>query len=287
MPCTIAQIRSLADMARLKNVILSAAGTMLGYWLSRESTDAVQALVLVGATATATGFGNTINDINDIEGDRISHPHRPLPSRLIPPRCAALFAVILGAAATALGFAVSMVHGVAVVVPLVALAVYTFRLKATPLLGNIMVALLVAFAVLFGGLNAPGLSRLYLPAALAFLLNLTREIVKDVQDERGDRAVGATTSAVLAPRLQHGLIGTFSLAYLGALFLPTVLGHFGMTYATICLVVIVPIHLYRSLLYFRSDATDRLGRISLLLKIEMACGLAALAADELVRQVFA
>lgn len=267
---------------RLNNVALAGVGTMLGYWLSHESTRPVQALFLVGAAATATGFGNTINDIHDIAGDRISHPARPLPSGLISRECAVAFALVLGAASLALGFTVSPVHGVAVVVPLAALTIYALKLKATPLLGNLVVALLVAYAVLFGGLTAPGLHRLYLPAGLAFLLNLTREIVKDVQDERGDRAVGASTSAALPAPVRRGLIAAFSAAYLMALFLPTVLGHFGTTYAVICLVAIVPIHLYRSVVFFGPDRPHRLSRVSLLLKVEMAGGLAALALDELV-----
>jgi 4-hydroxybenzoate polyprenyltransferase len=89
---------------------------------------------------------------------------------------------------------------------LIVLTFYSLFLKGIPLIGNIVVASLVAYSILFGAINADGFKTLIIPALLAFLLNLSREIIKDIQDEKGDRATQVFTSAKLPSLLLKTLI---------------------------------------------------------------------------------
>jgi geranylgeranylglycerol-phosphate geranylgeranyltransferase len=272
----------LLTVTRPANVLMAAAATGLGYWLGRHAGSPERLAFLVCAAALATGFGNVANDIRDVETDRVSHPARPLPSGLLDLRVAVVYAVVLAALALVCSYAVSPLHALATTVPLALLLTYAVVLKGVPLAGNVLVASLVAYPLLFGALGSAVFARLWVPAGLAFLLNLTREVVKDMQDAEGDRTAGLRTSAVLPENVLNGLLVAASVVYLCSLFLPTLLGYFGTAYAVVCVVAVLPLHLWRIIVYSGKARPRPFALVSLLLKLEMLAGLAALALDELV-----
>jgi geranylgeranylglycerol-phosphate geranylgeranyltransferase len=272
---------ALVSIARPMNVLMAAAATVLGFWLGR-AVHPLRLPFLVTAAACATAFGNVVNDLRDVATDRISHPDRPLPSGALDMISAVAYALILASTALATGFSASTAHGVGVLAALGLLLVYALVLKGVPLAGNVTVALLVAYPLLHGALGGSVLGRLWIPALLAFLLNVSREIVKDMEDAAGDHAAGYRTSAVLPPGLLRAAVGVCSLAYAGLLFLPARLGHFGSAYVFVCAAVALPLHLWRAAVLFSPRYRERLRLVSGLLKWEMLAGLAALAADELI-----
>jgi 4-hydroxybenzoate polyprenyltransferase len=238
--------------------------------------------LLVVAAMSCAGFGNIVNDIADIETDRISHPARPLANGEISVSHACVFAAALALISLACSFSVSVPHGIGVVVPLVLLGLYAAFLKGTRILGNVLVSVLVAYGIIFGALMAGGGSfRLFIPAFLAFLLNFPREIIKDVQDLRGDSAAGITTSAVLPSKVLRIIIACCAITYLVLVFTPFIFHQFGMLYALLCLVAVIPLHIYWFVLFCTSDWNKTAGTISSIIKYEMLCGLCALALDQL------
>lgn len=271
------------NIIRLPNVIMAGSAVLLGFWLSDSPFSVCSLSFLFLATVCSTGFGNVINDIKDLETDRISHPQRPLPKNEISTRAAMIYAIFLALSAILFSFSVTAVHGAATLFPLLLLTVYTLFLKGTPLAGNLTVASLVAYPVIYGSLGSPHFQNLIIPAGLAFLLNLAREIVKDLQDESGDLAAGYFTSAVLPKKFLKSLLLISSLFYLILLYLPFKLHHFGIVYAIICTVAILPLHSYRSKLIIGKNWLSDVGKFSTLYKIEMFSGLLALAADRLFR----
>jgi geranylgeranylglycerol-phosphate geranylgeranyltransferase len=166
-------------------------------------------------------------------------------------------------------------------VPLLILTLYAFRLKGTPLAGNVMVSALVAYALLFGSLGAPHFTHLLIPAVLAMLLNFCREIIKDVQDAPGDRAAGISTTAVLGEKAVRRIIYGCSIVYFALLFVPALLGHFGIVYAGVVAATALPLSFLRLRKLHRPDWPTQCASISTLLKIEMLAGLLALAIDRL------
>jgi geranylgeranylglycerol-phosphate geranylgeranyltransferase len=269
-------------MARPGNAIMTGIAIALGFWLSRNTLPLPGLALLIIAGICATAFGNVINDMKDVATDRISHPQRPLPRGELS--IAAVWGYLVFLALSALGSSlfVSKTHAIATLLPLLLLSVYTLYLKGTPLFGNILVSLLVAYALLFGGLTAPHFSRLLLPATLAFTLNLIREIIKDLQDEPGDHAAGIVTTARLPGPVIRITVFSLCALYLLLLFLPSITGQFGLTYALICAIVIVPMHCRWIFLFVKKERNGRLPFLSLLIKGEMLAGLAALALDQLI-----
>ena len=279
-------IRSYVTIIRPQNAALTGIAVALGFWLGRGAFPArsvIQLLLLVAAAGVAAAFGNVINDIHDIASDRISHPGRPLPRNEISRRAAWIYAALLALLSLLCAWFVTPLHAVATAVPLTLLAAYTLFLKATPLAGNILISLLVSYALLFGGLAAPLFDRLLIPALLAFLLNFMREIIKDVQDEPGDHLAGIRTTAVLPAAVIRTLIYYVTVLYCGLLFLPALLHQFGRVYALVCAAAVLPLCIAFTALFAGKNWRTKLSLLSILLKIEMAAGLAALAADQILR----
>lgn len=276
------QLLIFLKIIRIQNALIAGTAVLLGYWLSRSEKSLVSLLLLFISAFAATGFGNVINDIRDIKSDRISHPDRPLPQGELTISAAWTYCVILIITGLVCSFSISKTHGFATFFPLVILTVYSYFLKGTPLVGNLVVAILVAYSILYGALGAIGFTTLIIPATLAFLLNFSREITKDVQDETGDRAALVITSASLPAVLLRSLIFMCTAIYLGLLFLPYLRDDFGKTYMILCAALIIPLHTYRTFLILSGNWKNQLSRISFLFKIEMLCGLLALAVDRLI-----
>jgi geranylgeranylglycerol-phosphate geranylgeranyltransferase len=266
---------------RLQNTLLAGIAVALGFWLGQSGLSVYALISLIIAAAAATGFGNVVNDLKDVSTDRIGHPDRPLPRGEMTARAAAVYAGFLAFSALASAMLVSPRHSAATAIPLLLLVLYARYLKGTPLIGNIVVSLLVAYALLFGGLDAPRIDRLFVPAILAFLLNLAREIIKDLEDKPGDSAAGIATTATLPPSAIKTILFSTSTLYLFLLFIPYVLNHFGNLYALISTVVIIPLQIFWIILFTKKE--PRLSLISLMIKLEMAAGLLALAIDQLAK----
>lgn len=264
---------------RPQNALLAGIAVALGFWLGHSALPASSLALLIIAAAAATGFGNVVNDLKDIATDSISHPDRPLPRGEISISIARIYAGALGFTALLSSLIVSPVHGAATAIPLVLLVIYAQFLKGTPLAGNIVVSLLVAYALLFGSLKTTLFAHLVIPALLAFLLNLSREIVKDLEDAPGDRAAGIITTASLSTAAINTVIFAASGAYLLLLFTPFFLNHFGIRYVIICGAIIVPLQICWVALF--AGNKPRLSLVSLLIKLEMAVGLLAIALDRI------
>jgi geranylgeranylglycerol-phosphate geranylgeranyltransferase len=268
-------------IARINNVLMTGAGVALGFWLGRSTLPIPGLFLLIIAGIFAASFGNVINDIHDIATDRISHNTRPLPRNELSVNNAWIFSTYLVIVAIESSVFVSMTQLAATIIPLLLLTIYTFFLKKTPLAGNIVISLLVGYALLYGALSAPAFDRLLIPACLAFLLNFAREIIKDVQDEPGDRAAGIATTAALPSGVIRTTVFAASGACLLLLFVPWALHHFGRVYAGVCLLLVLPIQVIWLSIFIKKNWRQKLPLLSLLIKLEMAAGLAALAADRL------
>jgi geranylgeranylglycerol-phosphate geranylgeranyltransferase len=267
---------------RPANMLMLAVGVLCGFWLS-HCNHLPDLILLIFSAACCAGFGNVVNDLADIETDRISHPNRPLPKKEISKSSAVVYSAALACAALVCGFSVSWQHGVGVIIPLCLLWLYAAFFKGTRLIGNSIISLLVAYGIIFGGLSGSGLHLLYVPAFLAFTLNISREIIKDIQDLRGDTAAGYATTAVLPARVLRIIIAACGVIYALFVFVPYLTGGFGAAYALCCLFLVVPLHVYWTVIFYKSDWQMSASRISGVIKYEMIAGLFALACDEIIR----
>ena len=104
--------------------------------------------------------------------------------------------------------------------------------------------------------------------------------VKDIQDKKGDDTAGLRTTASLSPnQLTIALLVPATL-YVFLMFLPYTLGHFHGIYLVLCAAAVLPLHILWLYWFFKKDSSKTAGRISAVMKVEMLCGLAALALDK-------
>lgn len=149
--------------------------------------------------------GYVINDIFDQEADAVNKPQKHIVGNGITENQAYNFYGAITITGVSLGFFVSNVidkSSLAIIFVLVATLLYFYAssFKQIPLIGNIIISLLIGFTVLLIGLFLlyPLLNeytyiqiRLLFSilidyAIFAFIINLAREIVKDIEDITGD-----------------------------------------------------------------------------------------------------
>jgi len=155
------------------------------------------------AYAFVTGFALTagsmvVNDYYDREIDAINEPHRPIPSGLVSPRGALVFALILAV----MGFAAAYVTGISSLViaaiSWVLFTTYTTVGKRSGLPGNLLVSTCVATPFIYGSVVISGGIdvNVLIFVSMVFLSNTGREIAKGIVDVEGDAKQGIKTLAV-------------------------------------------------------------------------------------------
>lgn len=150
--------------------------------------------------------GNIVNDIYDIEVDKINRPHRALPSGRMTVKQAWAFVAFL----SILGIVFAWLPGRPISALIVIFFeiigyVYAAKVKTLGLAGNFMVAFSFAFGVLYGSmifaevLVLPILYAIPIPAWLffftAFLILQARETIKGAEDVEGDELRDVRTIA--------------------------------------------------------------------------------------------
>ena len=133
-----------------------------------------------------TAGGNIINDISDLETDKYNHPERPLPSGTISKKLAYYMAFSFFIGGFLVSLFVSLLISSVVILAELLLVSYEFKTKKMGLPGNITISLLIGMIFLYGGFITNTLSKMVLLFLLAFFSNMSREIMKDIEDVRGD-----------------------------------------------------------------------------------------------------
>jgi len=150
-----------------------------------------------------TAASMAINDYYDREIDAINEPNRPIPSGLIKPKEALVFAFAL----TAVGFAASMMNSyllmnvfclITAIIAWIIFVTYTTVGKRSGLPGNFLVSMCVAIPFIYGSLAIANEVKLNVLVfvSMVFLSNTGREITKGIVDVQGDKAQNVKTLAV-------------------------------------------------------------------------------------------
>jgi len=151
---------------------------------------------VTGFTLTAASMA--INDYYDREIDAVNEPNRPIPSGLIKPKEALLFAFVL----TAIGFVAAYFTNVfcfaIALIAWIIFTAYTTIGKRSGLPGNFLVSLCVAIPFIYGSYAVTSLlePNVVIFASMVFLSNTGREITKGIVDVEGDNRHNVKTLAV-------------------------------------------------------------------------------------------
>jgi len=173
--------------------------------------------VLASSTAIIAGAGYIINDYYDIKIDLINKPERVVIGKKIARRYALLFHSVLSFCGVALGFLLGWRLGLIHIFSSFILWWYSNSLKRQPFVGNLMVALLTGLSItLINILYDLSNSFVIIYSLFAFFMTLVREIVKDMEDLKGDNTFGCKTLPIVwgirkTKVLVYFLLALFSL----------------------------------------------------------------------------
>jgi len=231
--------------------------------------------------AAAGGFtaaaGNVINDIFDIQIDKLNKPNRPLANNTLTKNSAIAFYILLNFVSLVLALWVGFLPFLIVLITIAVLFVYSSILKRKILLGNITIAFLTGLAFVYGGVVVGNWKLSIIPAAFAFVINLIREIVKDMEDKEGDSKLGVITfPQKFGFALAKKTILFFSVLLIAATFFPYVLGIYNIKFFLIVMIIVNPLIVYMLRSLFIDDSVKNLNKLSSLLKLSMLFGLAAI-----------
>lgn len=196
----VQRLLAFVRLVRPLNVMMLIAGVFVGGFLvvGAEVTEygtLWTLLIAALSVITVAGGANALNDVIDLTADRINRPHRPIAAGIVSlneGKAVWMGGTVLG---ILLAWTISLSHFAIAAAASALMIAYNLRLKATPLAGNLVVSLVVAVSILFGAMAVGSASGALYAAAFAFLVTLARELVKDVEDLRGDVAAGVRTAA--------------------------------------------------------------------------------------------
>ncbi|MCU0415621.1 MAG: geranylgeranylglycerol-phosphate geranylgeranyltransferase [Cytophagaceae bacterium] len=227
---------------------------------------------LTFATIFTAAAGYIINDYYDVKIDLINKPGRVVLGRIIHRRLAIILHFTFNFLALFLAFWVDwklslMVAGVQVV-----LWYYANRLKRIALIGNTTIAILTGWTIYqWVWLYPSAADYLLLYALFAFILSLIREIIKDMEDIRGDQQHGCKTLPIEigirnTKYVLFGLLIGFGWYLIKAFFTlqPALIWYF--------ILVLGPALLFWTYGLWKAETASDFGRLSAFSKVMMVMG---------------
>ena len=229
------------------------------------------------STVCIAAAGYIINDYFDVKIDLINKPERVVIGRYLKRRVAMGVHQILNVIGCIIGLYVSKWVFLADVLAASLLWYYSAQFKKQPLVGNVVISLLTALSLLVLAIYYRQNTNMVLIYALfSFGISLIREIIKDMQDIRGDARFGCRTLPIVwglrrTKYLLYALIGLFA----GSLFLSAgSLHNSRLTLTFLALLLPIGWLLYRLIM---ADTRRDFGYLSNLCKIIILLGVLSMA----------
>ncbi len=272
------KIKPYITLIRLSNFIITAASVFVSCILA-GATRAMIAEMLAASFAAGLigGGGMVINDYFDLEIDRINKPKRPLPSGAVTRRAALTFWIILSSSGLFLNLFLPSTAGIIAIGAAAIIFFYSKVLKRTPLFGNLTVGALTALAFIYGGAAVGNIGRAVMPAVFAFLINVGREIIKDMEDVEGDIQNDAVTFPVkFGMRRAAALATIFLFAVIGSTIIPFANQQYGSMYFIIVNIGVNAVLIVVLASLWKNQSQQNLHRLSSILKYDMFIGLIAI-----------
>ena len=193
-------VQAYLKLIRFWNLIIIALaqyGTA-GFLISTYSVYSTSLLVLVISTILIAAAGYSINDYYDVKIDLINKPGRVVVGKRISRRYVLLFHTILSVTGVGLGLFLDWRIGLINFISAFLLWLYSNALKRLPFIGNFIVGLLTGLAILVVNvLFLPFVAVVWVYALFAFFMTLIREVIKDMEDLKGDNTYGCRTLPIV------------------------------------------------------------------------------------------
>ena len=253
--------------------------------------------LLVLSTLSIAAAGYIINDIYDVETDLVNKPDKVIIGNSISEKKAYNLFIVFNVIGVLVGFYLSHLVGrsgffALFVIISGLLYLYASYLKQMLLVGNIVISILVAMSLVLVGLfellpvvttqnqetQLTFFKIIFDYAVFAFILNLLREMIKDIEDVDGDYKAGMNTLPIALGRDRASKI-IFALSFLPVLlvvyYLATYMYKQLLVVVYFLTTVIAPM-IYIIIKLYTADTKKDYSRLSTLFKIVMVFGMLSL-----------
>ncbi|MFO7677562.1 MAG: UbiA family prenyltransferase [Thermoplasmatota archaeon] len=184
-----------------------------------------------------TSGSMALNDYFDRDIDKKIHPDRPIPSGKITPLQGFAIGIFFFCISFILSFLINPLCLLLAIITIDLLVLYETIFKNQGLVGNLVVAFIVAISFTFGGASVGRSEMSIYFTLLAFFLILGREILMDVTDVEGDRLHRHTLPMQIGGKNSTYLGCLFLFISVIFLFMPGLVGIFPHYY----LILILPV----------------------------------------------
>lgn len=217
------KIKFFAEITRPLNCLMAAIAVFIGASVAIKSPALnLQVFFAMIAAFLICAGGQVINDFFDAEIDKKIRPQKILPSQKISKKQALIFSAILFFGGLIFSMMINETTFLTASVFTLLLILYSAMIQKQKSIGNIVVALSTAFTLIFGAAVFQKFDTVIFLAASAFFANLSREIIKDVQDKKADLGYKKTIPMILSETQVNGIVFIFYLtAILLAVFVWT------------------------------------------------------------------
>lgn len=272
-------IESLLKLTRFGNLIIIALAQYFtsGFLIGMHTLNDFKLFLLSLSTVSIAAGGYVINDYYDVKIDYINKPDRVVIGKSITRRYAILFHVLLSSLGILLGFYLSWRIAAVNMLSVFLLWLYSNNLKRLPFIGNLTVAFLTGLAIytidIFYRTNN---SLVIIYALFAFFMTLIREVIKDMEDLKGDNSFGCKTLPIIwGLRKTKILIYVILVVFAGVVIVLNQLYRaLPFKYHLIFLFIPLLWLLYR---LFKADMKKDFRRLSIFCKVIMMLGILSMA----------
>lgn len=264
-------------VSRPTNVFITGLSIFIATLITGTIQPIIKVIFACMSGSLIMAGSNTINDYFDLEVDKINRPGRPLVQELISPNFTfrlAFIEFILGILISI--FICRLAFVIAVFISLL-IILYSIYLKRLPIVGNVVVSFSTGMAFVYGGVSVNRVRLTIVPAILAFFYHFGREVIKDVQDMKGDAQINAKTFPLVFGKTKSLILITLIIVILMIMLpVPYLYQWYNINYLITAIIGIYPVLIYTIVSMWILPTPHNLGLISKVLKVDMIIGLLAL-----------
>lgn len=278
------EVKGLAEIVRPANCIIAGLVGILGATVALGSLPPNKTSLLIFLVVfLGCSWGNTINDYFDYEIDKINRPKRPLPRGAFSKNTALIYGLSLALSGLFIAYLIGIEAFLFALGAYLLMFLYAWKLKPLPFIGNLAVATLTGATPIYGAIAVEKIGLAGYLALCAFLVNVAREIFKDVEDMEGDKTQGAKTLPIIWGVKRASMIGVlFNITTIMASFLPVRVG-IGLGYFPI--IFVDGIILWASYEVLKSPSPTTAGKVQRKLKIAIYLAVLSFLLGSITREV--
>ncbi|HTE31628.1 MAG TPA: geranylgeranylglycerol-phosphate geranylgeranyltransferase [Chryseolinea sp.] len=272
-------IESLLKLTRFGNLVIIAFAQYFAaaFLINKQTLFDPRLLLLSISTMLIAAAGYIINDYYDVKIDYINKPDRVVIGKSITRRFAILFHVLLSFGGVLIGLYLSWSLTALNLVSVFLLWLYSNNLKRLPLIGNLVVALLTGASIYSVEiLYRTGNPLIIIFSIFALFITLVREIIKDIEDLKGDNTFGCRTLPITVGirRTKLILYGVIALFFVTVIAINRFYQALPFEYYLVFLFIPLLLLVYRLI---RADTKRDFTLLSTFCKVIMLLGISSMA----------